>query len=158
MSNLELSSPWQVYVNKLVSLFGQDPEIHIDFESDNCEVILRVDNPTKAAALEQLLPDSVEFGNVELFITVVPANSSYSLADLYEVAFKDNPVFYSMRSIENETGFLANYCIFKKEVAQYKADDLSSYYGVQSTLYEEIAREVFKDNHEGIYFCTSLVE
>ena len=158
MSNLELSSPWQIYANRLASLFGQDPEIHIDFEPEDCEVILQVDNPTKAAALEQLLPDSVEFGNVELFITVVPANSSYSLADLYKIAFKDNPVFYSMRSIENETGFLANYCIFKKEVAQYKADDLSSYYGVQSTLYEEIAREVFKDNHEGIYFCTSLVE
>ena len=153
---LELSSPWVIYMNKLKALFEKDPEIHIDYNEEEPEIVLLVDNPTKAAALGELLPFSVDFGNVTLFITVVPANKSYKLSDLYRVAFTGNPVFKSLESITSDLGFPANYCIFKNEVVQYPADNLSSYCGVESTLYEDLAREVFEDNHDGIYFCTSL--
>jgi hypothetical protein len=141
------------------ALFGQDPEIHIDFNDEDDELIMRVDNPTKAAALEELLPDAVEFGDVVLYITVVPGNATYTKADLFRIAFTGNPAFSFMETVNDETfSFPANYCVFKNEVVQFPADDLSSYYGVKSTLYEDIAEEVFDDMHDGIYFCTDLPE
>lgn len=115
-----------------------------------------VEDPVKAAALEELLPETVDFGSVELYITVIPANSNYTLADLYKMAFNNNPAFEAIETEGREGLFSASYCIFKNEVVQYMADDLSSYYGVQSTLYEDIAEEIFEGNHDGIYFCTGL--
>lgn len=155
-STVGLSSPWVLYKNRFEALFGRDPDIHIDFDEDENEIFVRVDNPTKAAALDELLPSIVNFGTVDLYITVVPGNANYTIADLYRIAFTGNPAFSSMETTEGEGIFSANYCIFNNEVVQYPADDLSSYYGVQSTLYEEIADEVFENNHDGVYFCTEL--
>lgn len=151
-----LAAPWTIFVRKFEALFGQDPEIHIDFDSAELEINMQVDNPTKAAALDEILPDAIEFGNVVLYINVIPANVSYTKADLFRIAFTGNPVFCSVEGTDDSAFFGANYCIFKNEVVQYPADDLSSYYGVQSTLYEDIADEVFDDMHDGIYFCTEL--
>ena len=153
MEELKLATPWVIYVHKLEALFGQDPDINITYNNDDKEVIIRVNNQTKADAIEALLPDTVSFGNVLLYITIVPANPEYSEADLFRLAFAGNPVF---ESVETTDGlFQASYCIFKNEVVQYPADDLSSYYGIQSTLYEDIADEIFEDR-DSIYFCTGL--
>lgn len=156
-NNVGLLSPWVIYVKRFKALFGQDPDIRIEFNEDANELVMFVEDPVKAAALEELLPETVDFGGVELYITVVPANSNYTLADLYKMAFNNNPVFEAIETVSGEGLFPASYCIFKNEVVQYMADDLSSYYGVQSTLYEDIADEIFEDNHDGVYFCTGLV-
>lgn len=159
MANLiELSPPWVIYVKKLEALFNQDPDIRTEFNEDDNEFILRVEDPVKAAALDELLPTFVDFGSVELCITVIPANSEYTVADLYKMAFNRNPIFKSVEVVNGDGLFPANYCIFKNEVVQYAADDLSSYYGLQSTLYEDIAEEIFEGKHNGIYFCTDLPE
>lgn len=41
------------------------------------------------------------------------------------------------------------------KVVQYFNDDLGDAHGVCSTLYQEIAKDVFGE-HEGIFFCTNL--
>lgn len=148
-----------IYIRKIEALFSQDPEVRIDYDLDDMEITLWVDNPTKAVALEEILPDHVEFGNVELYITVVPANNvKYSIADMYRMAFSGNPVFVKLESVDDPMAFSANYCIFKNEVVQYPADDLGSYYGIESTLYEDIADEVFEGNHDGVFFCTDVAK
>ena len=48
-----------------------------------------------------------------------------------------------------------NYVVFRKEVAQYYNDNIQSVDGFSSTLYEDIAREIFKDAPAGTFFCTS---
>jgi hypothetical protein len=45
------------------------------------------------------------------------------------------------------------YVIFKKEVVQYYDDNLGDAHGNRTTLYEQIANQIFEDR-EGIYFCT----
>ena len=155
-NNVGLAAPWTIFVRKLEAMFGQDPEVHVDYNENEVEVNIRVDNPTKAAALEEILPDAVDFGNVTLYITVIPANISYTKADLFRIAFAGNPVFSSLESVNDSTAFNASYCIFKNEVVQIPADNLGSYYGVESTLYEDIAEEIFEGEHDGIYFCTEL--
>lgn len=117
---------------------------------------MRVDNPTKAAALEELLPNTVEFGNVVLSIVVVPANPDYTKVDLFRMAFSGNPAFCFLETIDDPRALPVSYCVFENEVVQYPADDISSYWGIQSTLYEDIAREIFEGRHDGIFFCTDL--
>lgn len=44
--------------------------------------------------------------------------------------------------------------LFKKEVVQYFTDNLGDYNGYRSTLYENIARDIFGDI-VGVFFCTN---
>ena len=46
------------------------------------------------------------------------------------------------------------YVVFRNEVVQYYTDDLGDYFGMASTLYEDIARDLFSEV-DGIYFCTN---
>ena len=44
-------------------------------------------------------------------------------------------------------------CVFAKEVVQYWNDSLSDPYGKVSTLYQDIAKDIFEDT-DGVMFCT----
>lgn len=47
------------------------------------------------------------------------------------------------------------YVVFEKEVVQYWNDNLADYNGLTSTLYQDLAKEIFEDaNLDGVYFCT----
>lgn len=154
---ISLTPPWYEYVEKLKALFDKDPDIKIDFDEDELEVLFFVDNPLKAAALEELLPEIKNFGSIELYITIKPSNKTYSKADLFRILFTNNPVFSFFEKADDDAAMLPmNYCVFKNEVVQYPADNLGSYYGIESTLYETLAEEIFEGEHDGIYFCTDL--
>jgi hypothetical protein len=148
---LNLSTPWQTFFSELEALFGKDPDITLDFNNDN-NIILYVDGEQKASALSQLLPAEKVFGNVRINIVVVPSNTlGKSTEELFRVAFKDNPVLSYVAS-ENKGMFAMDYVVFKHEVVQFFNDDLSDINGNCTTLYEDIARDVFEDVQ--IQFCT----
>ena len=157
MGNLNLSSPWVIFYRKVNELFKEDPEVKIVFDQDNNVLNLYVDNDEKAEALTKLLPTEKEFGNVVLKIRVVPANleNDASNLDLFKKAFKGNPVFVDAISTEGDLGFHADYLLFAKKVVQFYSDDLSDPHGATSTLYQELAKEVF-GTETGVYFCTDL--
>jgi hypothetical protein len=156
MSKVGLSSPWCIYADEVKALFGKDPEIKVEYDNDVPEVKLYVDNEEKAEALTQLLPTQKVFGNVVLKVTVVPANmkASNSKLDLFNIAFKGNPAFAYTASVEQFLGLTSNFVVFAKEVVQYYNDDLSDIHGNCSTLYQEIAKDVFGFQKD-VYFCTS---
>ena len=156
MALLKLSPPWNIFYKKLDCLFKKDDEVKVIFDEDNNEIILYVDNRTKAEALTELLYDKKEFGNVSITINVVPSDTLdfRSRSDsIYKDAFNNNPVFSDVINIKGI--FDITYVLFKKEVAQYWTDNLSDAHGVCSTLYEDIARDIFKPV-EGVYFCTDV--
>ena len=157
MGNLNLSSPWVIFYRKVNELFKEDPEVKIVFDQDNNALNLYVDNDEKAEALTKLLPTEKEFGNVVLKIRVVPANleNDASKLDMFKKAFKGNPVFVDAISTEGDLGFHADYLLFAKKVVQFYSDDLSDPHGATSTLYQELAKEVF-GTETGVYFCTDL--
>ena len=152
---LKLSSPWMSYYHKLQAMFKDDPEIKLDFDEDNIEVKMYVDNEDKADALQKLLPAEKVFGSVVMRITVVPANVGESKAHLFETAFSGNPAFSFIISVEDVFTNPVNYVVFKKEVVQYFNDNLGDYHGNCSTLYQDIALEIFGDM-DGIFFCTDV--
>ena len=152
---IKLSPPWITYYRELVALFGEDPDIRIEYDEDQNEVKLFVNGNEKADALTQLLPVEKEFGNVILYITVIPANNEMKKIDIYRKAFEGNPVYSYAASVEGIMTNSVNYIIFKNQVCQYWTDNLGDINGNKSDLYENIARDVFEDK-EGIFFCTDL--
>lgn len=163
MARIGLAPPWITYVNEVTQMFLYDPEVHVVYNNDECEVKLYVDTASKAAALTQLMPSEREFGNVVLRITIVPANNNVGLpkfsnkASVYNAAFNGNGAFAFTKQV---TGIFSNdlvYVVFKNKVVQFFNDDLSDIYGQCSTLYQNIAKDVFNDA-EGVFFCTDAEE
>jgi len=46
-----------------------------------------------------------------------------------------------------------DYVVFRNEVVQFFNDEMGDPNGLKSTLYQDIAKDVFADK-DGIFFCT----
>ena len=154
-NNFKLASPWTAYYRKIQALFGEDPDIKIVFDEEEYTLHLLVDNAEKADALMQLLPTEVNFGNVTLKVAVIPANKDVapSRITLLKTAFQGNPAFSFTWSADGMFSSPIHYVVFANKVVQYYNDDLGDINGNRSTLYQDIAKEIFGES-EGVHFCT----
>lgn len=162
MARLNLSPPWVVYYRKLSAFFKEDSEVRITYDDIEQEIKLYVDNAEKAVALENLLPSEQNFGNVTLYITIVPANQttfdsvkagySTNMIDIVRALF-DNKAVVGIKVVDGIMTNKITFVIFKKEVVQWFSDDIGDYHGICSTLYQDLAKEIF-GNIDGVFFCT----
>lgn len=151
---LKKSPPWNTYAHKIMALFGQDPDIRIQFNEDDRILKLFVSSGRKAEAIQSLLPTEKNFGGTVLKIEVIPDNAlKDSPLDVFVRAFEGNPV-YAYAVTGQYGAFPMNYFVFANEVVQFYDDNLGDCHGNLTTLYEDIAREVF-EGQEGIYFNTA---
>lgn len=166
MATLKLSSPWVEYYRKISALFAGDRDIRIVFDEEEPKLRIYVDDDQKARAMDALVGTEKVFGNVTLKIEVIPANDKVELLsattgytktekeNLAVVLLQGNSAVKDIHVIENFFDGTVTYIIFKKEVVQYFDDDLGSFYGLKSTLYENIAKDVLSPV-AGVYYCTS---
>lgn len=169
MAMVKLSAPWVVYYKELQELFMENTGIKMIFDEDAMEIKIYVSDVDTAAALSELLPVEKEFGNITLIISVIPANGkenafkskateaseSYSKKELIRNAFKNNDIVSYMWDVsEDIPGLNIFYVVFENAVVQYYTDTMADPHGLCSTLYENIAREVFGEI-PGVFFCTS---
>ena len=159
MARLKQAPPWITFVSELEQMFKYDAEVHVVYDNDEKEVKLWVDSAPKAAALMELLPSEKTFGNVTLAVTIVPANGTTPVnkADLFRAAFKGNGAFAFAKTILGVFTNDMTYVVFKNRVVQYWDDNLGDIYGQRSTLYQEIAKNLFGET-EGVFFCTDVEE
>ena len=159
MAKLKQSPPWVTYAHEATEMFRYDPEVHVVYDNEEYKLTLYVDNGAKAAALSQLLPTEQEFGNITLEINVVPANGLATAPtkpiDLFQTAFKGNGAFSFAKRVHGVFVNDLTYVVFRNRVVQYFDDNLGDIYGHCSTLYENIARNLFGVN-EGVFFCTDV--
>ena len=150
-------SPWVIFYRQVEALFAKDPDIRVEYDSSQTLIRIFVEDNAKAEALAKIMPPQKVFGNVVCSIEIVPANQQAIKPNDFEIVFAGNEAFSHLTTITDiPDAYISNpitYCSFKKEVVQYPADDLGSESGMKSTLYEELAREVF-GNTGGIFFCT----
>lgn len=154
---LTLVSPWVNLKKEIEMLFARDPEVEIEFIDGDVKVImLRVNNSDKAEALERILPKEKTYGNVTVNIMVIPANApdDWSILDTFEKAFKGNDAFTGSKESVTPFGTF-QYVMFDPRVVQYPNDDISDANQIKSTLYQEIAKDIFEDTVQGVHFCTS---
>lgn len=158
MARLKLSPPWDEYYRKINALFAPDPDVRVLYDDEDYVIKLFVDNSEKATAIQNLLPETVPMGNITLKIEVIPANGFgieiEHIEDILRIAFNGNPIVDDIVATSGMGSFNAIYVVFKKKVVQYFNDNLTDINGFRSTLYEDIAREVF-DLGTGVYFCTT---
>lgn len=163
MSKLHLSPPWETYYDYLELLFEEDEDVQIVYDSLDHKIKIYVEEQGKAYALSNLLPKKKTFGNVELTITIIPPNDFSFIKEipipddrLFEAAFAGNPIVSYICTRDGV--FKAKYIVFVHEVVQFYNDDLSDINGVCSTLYQDIAKKVFENRPEGVFFCTDINE
>lgn len=152
---VNLSSPWVIYYRKLESFFELDPDVEVILEGvEEYQPVIRlyVDNTRKADALQELLPNEKKFGNVKVPIIVIPSNNTSSKLDLLKVALEGNEAVVDIETVPTVFDDIT-YIIFEKEVVQYFADDLGDLHGINSTLYQDLAKEIFGES-SNIHFCT----
>lgn len=158
---LGLRSPWELHERKLWAMFRKDDEVDLDYNETERKYILRVKTAKKANALSQLMPTEVVFGNVTCRVCIVPANVGEVLPDdapaieIVRAAFEGNAAVEAIRPVSR--GFFKDLCyvVFENCVVQYDADNIADVNGNVSTLYENIAREVFT-KADGVFFCTTV--
>ena len=146
---LKILPPWTIAIRKFEALFDGDPQIacNSNFNGSEPSIVFACNNGDKVAALQQILPEEVCFGNIKLKVTVdgVPSNRAFtSKVELFETAFKGNPCFaYAVCPAEEGYQWIsATYVVFNNCVVQFAADNLNDCHGVISTLYETIADEL----------------
>ena len=161
----KLAPPWVIFVNEIKALFERDPEIGITYDNDECTVKLHVENHEKAEAIAWMLPVEKEFGNVTLKINVIPANANLSTertdytkmscGEIFDIMFKGNPAYKYSRTIDGILSNRLTYVVMERRVVSYFSDNLNDLFGNITTLYQEIAHDVFNgDNLRGVFFCT----
>ena len=160
MGKVGISSPWVSYYHELKAFFAEDPDIKIGFDNDAPEVKIFVENDDKAEALAEALPSSKNFGNVNLKISIIPANEKKSKRNenesLLKRVFKNNEAVEDIKEIVYPGGCYAiTYVIFKNCVVQYWNDNLADAHGLVSTLYEDLARYLFEQRLGNVMFCTA---
>lgn len=161
---LKMSPPWSVYISKVEALFDGDPQIacNVNHSSGNPYIVLACNNGDKVAALQQILPSEVKFGNITLKVEVdgVPSNRVFKTKkELFETAFEKNPAFaYAVSPVDDGYEWFAmTYVVFKNYVVQFFADNLNDCHGVVSTLYQDIAEEILTgEGTQGVYFNTDV--
>lgn len=155
-NEMKLSAPWEIFYRQMEAMFGKDPQITLDIDHDKRVVKLLVDNPTKADALGKILPATKEFGNITVSIVVVPANKQHFYnSTVFDDAFDGNPAYAYAETVKMDgTNNPMTFVVFAKEVVQYYGDNPFAEHGQISTLYEDIAEEVFDTN--GVYYSTTV--
>jgi len=157
MSNLRVSSPWISYIRKVYLLFKEDDEISMKYDAEGNELLIYVNNATKADALAKKLPVEKSFGNVTLKITIIPSNTEDSNIDIFRKIFNGNPICKEIVTEDAQYAIGMNHVVFENKVVQYFNDQLDDPYGVKSALYEELARDVFEES-DGVFFNTQVVD
>ena len=161
---LKILPPWSIYIKKLSALFDGDPQIafNVDWAGSAPSVVIACNNGDKVAALQQLLPDKIGYGNVELKIAIdgTPSNRAFTTKkELFETAFAGNPCFAYAVTPGDETWWISTtYVVFKNCVVQFFADNLNDCHGVISCLYQDLAQELLTGpaTEGGVFFNTDV--
>ena len=175
MGIINLQAPWIDHYRKIQALFENDPEVTVVYDAKSITVDIYVTNEEKRKAIEQLIDPILVFGNVTLTVAVIKGDGekidrrrlgrkypyrylglSKDNLSVYEKAFDGNGAFSRSAFRCGPDGTEFTYIIFVHEIAQYFIDDTSDFFGVNSVLYEDLARDVLLKT-PGVSFCTELV-
>lgn len=148
-----LAPPWVTWGNEVKALFAQDKEVKVVLDWEEMTVRLYVETQEKADALTAMLPETKEFGNVTVSVSVIPGNKvGDKFRDPYKTAFDGNELYVETVNADCPLGSFT-YVIWKAEILQFFNDNLADVCGNKSMLAESAARDVLAEKHN-VYHCT----
>ena len=155
MAVINKLAPWMTYYKELDMLFSEDKDVKVIFDESRKEIDIYVDGEKKAYALSQLLCLEKEFGKTVIKIDVIPSNGLETAENfnLFKEAFKGNKAFSYVKQTKGV--FDITYVVFAHKIVQFFDDNLADVNGNCSTLYEDIARDVFREENS-VFYCTDV--
>ena len=166
MSEMKIEAPWYEYHKKVKALFDKDPDIevgeiyeHPEGHSFPYAFDICVRKHEKFKALDRVMPEIVEFGNVSMGIFLMDMENLFSEerpVEMFAAIFDGNPLVKDIKEVRDFSGTLHGFVRFKPEVIQFFHDDISDYNGNWSGLAQDIAKEVFCGS-PFVHFCTAGV-
>lgn len=153
----KLSPPWITYYHKVQALFEKDDSVIVNFDEDKCYLNIVVkEDVEKGEAIRTLLPFEKNFGNNIMKISVMTTKDEKSIPTtaLFANAFKGNPIVEDIINASDIFRDNQTYIMFQNKVVQFFNDNINDYNGMCSTLYQDIAKDVFKDFVDA-HYCTS---
>lgn len=155
--NTKLVAPWTEFANQVETMFKEDKDIKFSYDDMSKVITLRVNGNDKAEALTKLLPTEKQFGAITVKVDVIPANKlGEDKIDLFCKAFSGNPAVSSITTVETLWGPIS-FVVFAPKVVQYYNDTLFDLNGIHTTIYQDLAKEVF-GTFDGLCYCTEKVE
>lgn len=158
---LKLQSPWVLFYKEVCALFARDPEVKVLFNNDEPELKIQVKgNDEKAACIARFFPKEKVFGNIVLNCSVVGDNGQpvpdVDLPDSIAIqkVFEDNGALSFIKEVQTPFQYSITYVVFVKEVVQYYSDNMYDLYGATSTVYENLARDIFEQPFRGENYCS----
>ena len=154
---MKLSPPWITYYHKVQALFEKDDSVIVDFDEDKCYLnIVIKEDVEKGEAIRMLLPFEKNFGNNIMKINVMTTKDEKSIPTtaLFANAFKGNPIVEDIINTSDIFRDNQTYIMFQNKVVQFFNDNINDYNGMCSILYQDIAKDVFKDFADA-HYCTS---
>lgn len=154
---MTLCTPWYEFYNEVNAFFKEDKDVHVELVEHPYVLKVYVDDSEKADALAVILPEEKILGNIHVKIEVIPAdgnlkgNFGYDL-DAYRRAFKGNGAVVDFQHVE-AFGWVFDYIMCKPAVVQLENDSMKNPWGLVSTLYENLADDIFIP-HPGLFFTT----
>ena len=164
MMTLKLEAPWYSYQKKIKELFALDCDIKVgdiyEPEGKGADFVfdIEVRNHQKFLALDRVMPKTKAFGNIVLGICLFDeenVNGAEDVIALYETLFQGNPIVKDVKRVTDQAGIQYGFVRFRPEVIQFFDDDIRDFNGNWSGLAQDIAREVFVDELNGVHFCTA---
>jgi hypothetical protein len=144
MAEVQMQSPWVVYAKKVRALFEFDPDVRVELGDEDLVLRVFVHGDDKAESISAILPDEMTFGNVSIPIEVIPDNDvELTYIDHLRRAFAGNPALVDVVEVPVVPGGPSMaYALFAPEVVQIECDNAASPYGLLTTTYEDVARDV----------------
>ena len=157
---LKISPPWITYLNMIEALFGcNQKNIAVNYDNEQKKIVIAVNDGDMHAAIRKLLPEKKQFGNVTIAIETDGPLSNITFTsnkELFDAAFKNNPAYVESVPVDSLV-ISYTYVVFKNCVVQFFNDNLNDLHGNVSTLYQDIAKELFEDaGLYGVSYCTDV--
>ena len=156
MAKVNLSAPWDELYSQFEQMFKYDDDVRVVFDEEKKHIKLYVDDFDKAEALDDLLVAEHTFGNVKVKVSVMIANEDMDLdIETLRKAFTGNGAVNFIESTGGDFALPMTYVVFKNEVVQYFNDNLGDVNGNESTLFQNIAKTLFRPL-VGVHYCTDV--
>ncbi len=158
MAEIQMQAPWVVYAKKVKALFEYDPDVSTVLDEASYVLRVYVHGDDKAKSIAKVLPEEMEFGNVTLSIMVIPDNKDeLTIVDHLRRAFAGNLVLRDVVEYPVVPGGPSMaFALFAPEVVQIECDNAASPYGIVTTTYEDVAKDVL--SVDGVMIASEIEE
>ena len=162
-TNVGILSPWDTYKHIIFEFFSKDPDINVQdgdmsHEGSVYTFWIESQNSERLAALESIMKNDIEMGNITLHIDFKYANGPVDTyfdpnnGETWKTAFLGNYNFEKLITQQFSPASVASYAIFGRDIISYYNDNLQDYCGNSHIIPADAVKQFTVET--GVIVCT----